>query len=240
MTTCPKSWQPNVSHKRRGTREAELRYGVAMRATAPVERASLPAYERLEIGGGKQTVEIWYYRIGSDVVQVKVSAAQMLPASSRTVSTSSTNPISGYPTYGVPAIPPFSVNVPNGSEPCEGGVVEYVSELSRFLHQTQRASRMNSSSWQRQVGAFKCCMRPLRDLRIALLWWRICWVEMLSGVLSNPTMPDGRLSDVHIICRGFHDRSTSFWEDCTETTAPISEIDLYFTPPFNALRFHFV
>lgn len=37
----------------------------------------------------------------------------MLPASSRTVSTSSTNPISGYPTYGVPAIPPFSVNVPN-------------------------------------------------------------------------------------------------------------------------------
>ncbi|KIK02923.1 hypothetical protein K443DRAFT_677261 [Laccaria amethystina LaAM-08-1] len=37
----------------------------------------------------------------------------MLPASSRNVSTSSTNPISGYPTYGVPAIPPFSVNVSN-------------------------------------------------------------------------------------------------------------------------------
>lgn len=56
----------------------------------------------------------------------------MLPASSRTVSTSSTNPISGYPTYGVPAIPPFSVNVPNVNSHANhqpGGGVAQLSSL---------------------------------------------------------------------------------------------------------------
>ena len=55
--------------------------------------------------------------LGSGLQRYAFSAShlepQMLPASSRNVSTSSTNPISGYPTYGVPAIPPFSVNVSN-------------------------------------------------------------------------------------------------------------------------------